>query len=156
MKNQREQASTFFKQGVNMAIHKGNQSGFIAAIRFTFLADMMQIQCLYFENTDLLKFTLPVCLHSTVIDLAAHNNAKISTHEADSEKSFILEFEMADDQDKFIQIFELMSFRGMRAYPTPDLFLGKSVIDKDLCQEIVDFLHGVAQDQYEGGWNRIR
>lgn len=156
MKNSRNQAEAIFKQGVNLAIEKANQSGFVAAVRFTVLADMMQIQCLYFDETDKLNFTLPVGLYSTVVDLAAHNNAKFSAYETDSKECFTLKFETEDDQDKFIQFFEFMSFKGGRTYPTPDLYLGEPNIDKDFCQEILKFLHEAVQIQYEGGWNRVR
>lgn len=156
MKHSRDQAQYIFKHGVNMAIENANQSGFVAAARFTFLADMMQIQCLYFENTNLLGFTLPAGLYSTVADLASHSNAKFSAYKTESEECFTLEFESEEDQDKFIQFFELMSFRGSRAYPTPDLYLGKSNIDKDFCREVLKFLHEAVQVQYEGGWNMVR
>jgi hypothetical protein len=156
MNNLRNQAESIFKQGVNLAVEKANKSGFIAAVRFTVLADMMQIQCLYFDNTDKLNFTLPVGLYSTVADLAAHNNAKFAAYETDSEECFTLKFETEDDQDKFIKFFEYMSFKGGRAYPTPDLYLGEPNIDKDFSQEILKFLHEAFQVQYEGGWNRVR
>jgi hypothetical protein len=156
MKNLRNQAEIIFKQSVNLAVEKANQSGFVAAVRFTVLADMMQVQCLYFDNTDKLNFTLPVGLYSTVADLAAHNNAKFSAYETDSEECFTLKFETEDDQDKFIKFFEFMSFKGGRAYPTPNLYLGEPNIDKDFCQEILKFLHEAFQVQYEGGWNRVR
>jgi hypothetical protein len=156
MKNSRVQASAIFKQGVMLAVEKANHSGFVAATRFTILADLMQIQCLYFDNTDLMRFTLPVGLYGTVTDLAAHIEAKTSAHESDSKEHFTLEFPTADDQDKFIQFFEMLSYRGARAYPTPDLYLGEPVIDKELCNEILRFLHATLQSQHEAGWNRVR
>lgn len=156
MKNSRVQASAIFKQGVMLAVEKANNSGFVAATRFTILADLMQIQCLYFDNTDLMRFTLPVGLYGTVTDLAAHIEAKTSAHESDSKEHFTLEFRTADDQDKFIQFFEMLSYRGARAYPTPDLYLGEPVIDKELCNEILRFLHTTLQSQHEAGWNRVR
>jgi hypothetical protein len=156
MKNSRNQADAIFKQGVNLAIEKANQSGFVAAVRFTILADMMQIQCLYFDDTDKLNFTLPVGLYSTVADLAAHKKSKFSAYETESTECFTLKFEAEDDQDKFIQFFEFMSFKGGRAYLTPDLYLGEPNIDKAFCQEILKFLHEAVQVQYEGGWNRVR
>ena len=61
-----------------------------------------------------------------------------------------------EDQDKFIQFFELMSFRGNRAYPTPDLYIGASTIDIDFCQEILGFLHKIIQSRHEAGWKDIR
>lgn len=156
MKNSRNQAEAIFKQGVNLAIEKANQSGFVAAARFTILADMMQIQCLYFDDTDKLNFTLPVGLYSTVADLAAQNNSKFSAYETESTECFTLKFGTEDDQDKFIQFFEFMSFKGGRAYPTPDLYLGEPNIDKAFCQEILKFLHEAVQIQHESGWNRVR
>lgn len=156
MNTLREQASQIFKVGVNVAVNKANQSGFVAATRFTFLADMIQIQCLFAENTDTLKFVLPIGLYTTVKELAAHNSAQISTYKTKSEECFALQFESEDDQDKFIQFFEMIMLRRARAYPAPDLFLGFPHIDKDFCQETLAFLHGVVQSQYEGGWSSIR
>jgi len=156
MKNLRQQAGAIFKQGVMLAVEKANQSGFVAATRFTILADLMQIQCLYFDNTDLMRFTLPLGLHSAVTDLAAHIESKTSAYEGDSKEHFTLEFATADDQDKFIQFFEMLSFRGARAYPTPDLYLGEPLIDKELCKEILSFLHATFQIQHEAGWSRVR
>ena len=150
MKKSREQAIGIFKQAVNLAIQNANHSGNFAATRFTLLADIIQIQCIYFENTDLLNFTLPLGLFRTTRDIAAHNGAKIFAYETDSEKFFTLEFDAEDDQDKFIQLFELMSFKGGRVYSTPDLYLGSSVIDKDYCQEILNFLYEVVHGQFEG------
>lgn len=155
MKNSRQQASAIFKQGVILAVEKANQSGFVAATRLTILADLMQIQCLYSDNTDLMRFTLPVGLHSAVTDLAAHIESKASASVGDSKEHFSLGFATTNDQDKFIQFFEMLSFRGARAYPTPDLYLGEPVIDKELCKEILSFLHATIQTQYEGGWNRV-
>ena len=156
MKNLREQASNIFKQGVDIAVNKANQTGFVATARFTMLADMIQIQCLYFDNTDKLNFTLPEGLHSTVLDIAAHHGTKISAYKAEVKDCFILIFDSEDDQDEFIKFFELLSFRGGRAYPTPDLYFGEPTIDKDFCQELLAYLHAVLQAQHENGWSRIR
>jgi len=156
MKNLREQAGNIFKHGVNIAVNKANQTGFVATARFTILADMMQIQCLYFENTDLLRFTLPVGLHSTVLDIAAHHGTKISTYKAESMECFTLVFDKEDDQDEFIKFFQLLAFRGARAYPTPDIYFGEPDINKEFCQELLGYLHTVVQTQHEGGWSRIR
>lgn len=156
MKTPREQASSVFKAGVNVAVNNANQSGFVAPARFTFLADMIQIQCLFAEDTDKLNFVLPIGLYTTVQDLAEQNGARFSAYKTKSDECFALEFASEDEQDKFIHFFELISFRGTRAYPTPDLFLGERYIDKDLCQELLNFLHRVVQHQHDGGWNGIR
>lgn len=156
MTKSREQSIQIFKTGVSAAVKKANQSGFVATARFTFLADMIQIQCLLAENQDKLNFLLPIALHSTVKDLAAHNGAQISAYKTKSEEYFALQFESEDDQDEFIQFFELILLRGARAYPAPDLFLGLPNVDKELCKETLEFLHGVVQNQYKSGWNNIR
>ena len=156
MNTPREQASHIFKAGVNVAVNKANQTGFVAPAQFTFLADMIQIQCLFAEDTDRLNFLLPIGLYTTIQDLAAQNGAKFSAYKTKSDQCFALEFESEDEQDKFIQFFELISFKGARAYPTPDLFLGEPRVNKDLCQELLKFLHGVVQYQYDRGWSEIR
>ncbi len=156
MNTLREQASQIFKSGVNVAVNRANQSGFVATTRFTFLADMMQIQCLLADDMDKLDFILPLGLYTTVMDLVAHNEAKISTYKTKFEACFALKFATEDDQDKFIQFFELILLRNARAYPAPDLYLGSRDIDKDFGYETLNFLHEVVQNQYEGGWSNIR
>jgi len=151
-----DQAKINFFQGVNIAIEIANESGVVAPVRFTFLADMMQIQCLCNDNTNLLEFTLPEGLYSTVKDIATHSGAEITVDDTKEKDRFILKFPSTDDQDEFIKLFEMMSFHGKRAYPTPDLYIGQSNINKDFCRELLVTLEEVIQKLHENGWQNIR
>ena len=152
----REQAKINFLQGINIAIKRASQTGFVAAVRFTFLADMMQIQYLRADNTELLEFTLPEGLYSTVKDLVMQSRAQVTTYETKEGDRFILEFASDDEQDKFIKIFEMMSFQGKRAYPAPNLYLGLPSIDQDFCRETIMLLHDIVQNMHDSGWKYIR
>ena len=152
---ERNLAEFAYKEGVQNAVKQANQTGFVAGVRFTILADMMQIQCLRADNTDLLEFVLPEGLYSTVKDLAKHNGAKITLFNANEPNRFIIEFASTDEQDKFIKVFEMMSFQGKRAFPTPNLYLGKPEIDKQFCLDTLSYLLALVKDLEDKGWKSI-
>ena len=151
----RQFAESSYIQGIQDAVQQANQTGFVAGVRFTILADMMQIQCLRANNTDLLEFVLPEGLYKTVKDLAQHNGAKLTIFNAKEPDRFFIEFESADEQDKFIKVFEMMSFQGKRAFPTPNLYIGKPEIDKQFCLNTIKYLLALVKDLEEKGWKSI-
>lgn len=155
MSEARQFAESSYIQGIQHAVQQANQTGFVAGVRFTILADMMQIQCLHKDNTALLEFVLPEGLYKTVKDLAQHNDAKLTIFNAKEPDRFLIEFESADEQDKFIKVFEMMSFQGKRAFPTPNLYLGKPEIDKQFCLDTLIYLLALVKDLEEKGWESI-
>lgn len=155
MSEERQIAESLYIQGIQNAIRKANQTGFVAGVRFTILADMMQIQCLRSENTNLLEFVLPEGLYRTVKDLAKHNGSKLTIFNATEPDRFFIEFVNADEQDKFIKVFEMMSFQGKRAFPTPNLYLGKPEIDKQFCLDTLLYLLALVKDLEDKGWKSI-
>jgi hypothetical protein len=74
----RKLSETTFVLGVEAAIEAAHATGFFASFRFTVLADLMQIQCLQSNNTDLLRFTLPQGIKDIVDDIAKSNGAKLT------------------------------------------------------------------------------
>jgi hypothetical protein len=147
----RQFAESSYIQGIQYAVHQANQNGFVAGVRFTILADMMQIQCLRANNTNLLEFVLPEGLYKTVKDLAEHNGAKLTIFNAKEPDRFFIEFANADEQDKFIKVFEMMSFKGKRAFPPPNLYLGKAEIDKQFCLDTLLYLLALVKDLEDKG-----
>lgn len=155
MSEERQFAESAYIQGIQHALQQADQTGFVAGVRFTILADIMQIQCLRADNTDLLEFVLPEGLYKTVKDLAQNNGAKLTIFNAKEPDRFFIEFASADEQDKFIQVFEMMSFQGKRAFPTPNLYLGKSEIDKQFCLDTLLYLLALVKDLEDKGWKNI-
>ena len=145
MEEQREQAKQTFVSGVNsakeMAVRTRNNDGFL----ITVLADLMQIQCLKSEDTNLLRFVLPSAIGGVVHQIAKYQNASAFTWSDQGGGVSELVFKNEDEQDKFIQVFEMLSFRGQRAYPTPDIYLGKGNPDQKLCSDLLEFLNGTVQ-----------
>lgn len=137
MEGQRELAKQTFIVGVNFAAGRAQQDGFL----LTVLADLMQIQCLQSGDMDLLRFTLPSSIKRTVDQVASHQNSSAFTWSDQGGGMSGLIFQDEDEQDKFIQIFEMLSFRGMRAYPTPDVYLGQRDPDQKLCADLLEFLN---------------
>ncbi len=116
----------------------------------------MQIQCLRADNTELLTFTLPQGLVSTVHDLAQQLEVQPALHATTEPDQVGVEFESADDQDEFVTLFQMLSLQGHRAYSTPDLYGGSTTIDKDLCGEILRFLHATVQELHANGWKNLK
>jgi hypothetical protein len=129
-----------FQNGVRIALELAESQNDYGQIEMTALADLMQIECLRQKNTNLLKFTLPrgiAHMVNLMIDMRGVNFGKVAET---TENAFEIEFANEDEQDKFIQAFEMMSFQRMRAYPTPDIFLNQESPDQKLCQDLIDFL----------------
>lgn len=141
MEGQREFAKQTFIAGVNFAKSNAQHDGFL----LTVLADLMQIQCLQSGDMDLLRFTLPSSTREIVDQVASHQNASAFTLIDQGGGMSGLVFQDEDEQDKFIQAFEMLSFRGMRAYPTPDVYLGQRNPDQKLCADLLEFLNRTAQ-----------
>ena len=141
MEDQREFAKQAFIAGVNFAKGNAEHDGFL----LTVLADLMQIQCLQSGDMDLLRFTLPSSTREIVDQVASHQNASSFTLIDQGGGMSGLVFQDEDEQDKFIQAFEMLSFRGMRAYPTPDVYLGQRNPDQKLCADLLEFLNRTAQ-----------
>ncbi len=145
MEQKREQAKQTFVSGVHsakeMAMSTGNNDGFL----ITVLADLMQIQCLKSEDTNLLRFVLPSVIGGVVHQIAKYQNASAFTWSYQGGGVSELVFKNEGEQDKFIQVFEMLSFRGQRAYPTPDIYLGKGNPDQKLCSDLLEFLDETVQ-----------
>jgi len=145
MERQREQAKQTFVSGVNsakeMAVSSRNNDGFL----ITVLADLMQIQCLKSGDTNLLRFALPSAISEVFQKISQYQNASAFTWSDQGGGVSELVFKNEDEQDKFIQVFEMLSFRGQRAYPTPDIYLGKGNPDQKLCSDLLEFLNRTVQ-----------
>ena len=145
MEQQRELAKQTFVSGVNsakeMAKTTKNSDGFL----ITVLADLMQIQCLKSVDTNLLRFALPSVIDGIVQQIAKHQNASAFTWSDQGGGVSELVFKNEDEQDKFIQVFEMLSFRGQRAYPTPNIYLGQGYPDQKLCSDLLEFLSRTVQ-----------
>ena len=144
----RDIAKRKFVSGVNAAIKEVRRSGSFDAIELTTLADLMQLQCLRVDNTELLKFTIPQGLAHMVMKIIQSKKVRALEPSLNDNDTFNFEFETVEDQDEFIQIFEKISFKGARAYPTPDIFLGDSDADQLLCNELIEFLTNLVKDSY--------
>ncbi len=120
MEQQRELEKHTFVSGVNsakiMAMNSKNNYGFL----ITVLADLMQIQCIKSGDANLLRFALPSAIDGIVHQIAKLQNVSAFTWSDQGGGVSGLVFKNEDEQDKFIQVFEMLSFRGQRAYPTPN------------------------------------
>ncbi len=148
MTHERKVAETTFLLGLNAALETAHETGFIAPIRFTILADLMQIQCLKSNDTGLLEFTLPKGLSATVSDIGKAKEVKLAVLNGNEQEHFVVKFYSEDEQDKFIKLFEMMLFQGKRAYPTPNIYLGKPTVDQQFCVDLLRHLHQVVQDDF--------
>lgn len=146
MEQQRELAKQTFIAGVNCAKEIAKVNAQRDEFLLTALADLMQIQCLKSDDMDLLRFALPSSIRETVHQVASYQNASAFKWSDQGGGMSGLVFQDEDEQDKFIQVFEMLSFRGKRAYPTPDVYLGKSNPDQKLCADLLDFLNRTAQE----------
>ena len=144
----RDIAKRKFVSGVNAAIKEVRRSGSFDAIELTTLADLMQLQCLRVDNTELLKFTIPQGLAHMVMKIIQSKKVRALEPSLNDNDTFNIEFATVEDQDEFIQVFEMISFKGARAYPTPDIFLGDSDADQLLCNELIEFLTNLVKDSY--------
>ena len=145
MEQQRELAKQAFVSGVNaakkMAMSSKNNDGFL----ITVLADLMQIQCIKSGDINLLRFALPSAIYGTVHQVVKLQSVSAFTWSDQGGGVSVLAFMSEDEQDKFIQVFEMLSFRGQRAYPTPDIYLGQGNPDQMLCSDLLDFLNNTVQ-----------
>ena len=145
MEHQRELAKHTFVSGVNsakkMAMNSKNNDGFLTTV----LADLMQIQCIKFGDTNLLRFALPSGINGLVHQIAKLQNVSAFTWSDQGGGVSGLVFKNEDEQDKFIQVFEMLSFRGQRAYPTPNIYLGQGSPDQKLCSDLLEFLNITVQ-----------
>jgi len=144
----RQLSEATFVLGVEAAIEAARASGFFASIRFTVLADLMQIQCLQSNDTALLRFTLPQGIKDIVDDISKSNGAKLTLIRQSKKEHLVIEFLSEDEQDKFIKMFENMSFQGKRAYPPPDIYLGTPNPDFEFCSELLNFLNRLTVDDF--------
>ncbi len=146
MEKQRELAMQTFVSGVNsakkMAMSSNNNDGFLVTV----IADLMQIQCIKSGDTNLLRFTLPSAIDGIVHQIAKLQNVSAFTWSDHGDGMSGLVFKNEDEQDKFIELFQMLSFRGQRAYPTPDIYLGQGKPDQKLCSDLLDFLNRTVQD----------
>jgi hypothetical protein len=145
-----------YLDGIHNAVVQANQTGFVADVRFTILADVMHMQMLRAENMDLLEFTIPEGLYDTVRDMAKFNRLDITVFNAKEPNRFIIEFASADDQDKFMGLFAVMAHQGKRAFALPNLYLGHAHIDKPLCLELIMFFIDEVKRLEDAGWNKIK
>lgn len=145
MEQQRELALQTFVSGVNSAKQMAMRSRSDEGFMITVLADLMQIQCLKSGDTNLLRFTLPSAIGGVVHQIAQHQNASAFTWSDQGGGVSGLVFKNEDEQDKFIQVFEMLSFRGQRAYPTPNIYLGQGNPDQKLCSDLLEFLNRTVQ-----------
>ncbi len=146
MEQQRELAKQTFIAGVNFAKELAKVNAQRDEFLLTALADLMQIQCLKSDDMDLLRFALPSSIRETVHQVASYQNASAFKWSDQGGGMSGLVFQDEDEQDKFIQVFEMLSFRGKRAYPTPDVYLGQHNPDQKLCADLLDFLNRTAQE----------
>lgn len=146
MEQQRELAKQTFISGVNFAKELAKVNAQRDEFLLTVLADLMQIQCLKSDDMDLLRFALPSSIRETVHQVASYQNASAFKWSDQGGGMSGLVFQDEDEQDKFIQVFEMLSFRGKRAYPTPDVYLGQRNPDQKLCADLLDFLNRTAQE----------
>jgi hypothetical protein len=127
--------------GVNQALTHAIQSYQSDGLFITVLADLIQIQCLAAGKTDLLVFRLPFSIGAMVEKVASHQGVHDFTWTQVEEGLARLEFHNEDEQDKFIQLFEILSFNGQRAYPTADIYLGQREPDVQLCSDLLKLLN---------------
>ena len=149
MDGQREFSKKTFIGGVDFAKQLAKSSSQHDQFFLTVLADLMQIQCLQSDDVDLLQYTLPSSIRGTVDQLASFQNAYGFAWSDQGGGMSNLRFNDEDEQDKFIQVFEMLSFRGARAYPTPDVYLGQRNPDQKLCADLLEFLNLTIQEVAE-------
>jgi hypothetical protein len=140
---------------VGAAIQQATDEVAIISARLTMLADVIQIQCIRADNTDLVDFFVPERLHSTIVDLAQTVDAHISLYESERADELRLEFATDDEQDKFIKYFEMLSFQSRRAFPTPDLYQGNEYPDEFTCVNAIGFIHFALKKADEYGWRDV-
>lgn len=145
MEQQRELAKKTFISGVNAAKEFAKSSRNSDGFLITVLADLMQIQCLKSRDTNLLRFALPSAIGGIVQQIAKHQNVSAFAWSDQGGGVSGLVFKNEDEQDKFIQVFEMLSFRGQRAYPTPNIYLGQGNPDQKLCSDLLEFLSRTVQ-----------
>ena len=145
MEQQRELAKQTFVSGVNAAKKMAMSSKHNDRFLITVLADLMQIQCIKSGDLNLLRFALPSAIDGIVHQVAKLQNVSAFTWSEQGCGVSALAFMNEDEQDKFIQVFEMLSFRGQRAYPTPNLYLGQGNPDQMLCSDLLEFLNSTVQ-----------
>jgi len=131
---------SMFTAGLNFGLGQLNSSPFTSPFYFTLLADCMQIQCFLEKNVNLLEFRIPSKLNEALLDIARARGVKFDTYSTDTPGVYYIKFGTADDQDAVIQTFEMMSLQGSRAYPCPNIYLGKSEVDKEVCESILGII----------------
>jgi hypothetical protein len=150
-----ELALNNYAAGVGAAIEQATDETAIVSARITMLADVIQIQCIRADDTDLVDFFVPERLHSTIVDLAQAVDAHVSLYESERADELRLEFANQDEQDKIIKYFELLSYQGRRAFPTPDLYQGAEHVDEFTCVNAIGFLHFALKKADEFGWRDV-
>ena len=145
MEQQRELAKHTFVSGVTSALKMAMSSKNNDSFLTTVLADLMQIQCIMSGDTNLLRFALPSGINGLVHQIAKLQNVSAYTWSDQGGGVSGLVFKNEDEQDKFIQVFEMLSFRGQRAYPTPNIYLGQGSPDQKLCSDLLEFLNITVQ-----------
>lgn len=148
MSDKKTIAQHCFQEGVQIAIKDAQERGDYGQLEMTALADLMQIECIRQNNTDLLEFNLPRGIAHIVNMLIEMKGVSFARIADTSNDSFDLEFANEEEQDKFIQAFEMLSFQQIRAYPTPDIYLGETKPDQQLCQDLIDFLTRVVNSYF--------
>jgi len=138
----------FHHQLLKEAIEEAAKSGSLAELRFTVLADLMQIERQMAGNLDLLEFNLPLSLEDVVIDIAKSTESKFSYPKIGMKNQFTIRFENEDHQDRFLVLFETMAFLNLRSYPTPNIYLGKSDVNQQLCRQLINALHNAAEKYF--------
>jgi hypothetical protein len=138
-----------FHKFLNEAIKAASNSGNFAKLAFTILSDLMQIECQRINNVDLLEFEIPLSLQDVVTEIAESTDCKLEIKKSTNLKYFKIEFENENQQDKFLKFFLSMSVNDRRAYPTPNIYLGKPKVDQLLCSQLLDALNKVAEENFE-------
>ena len=115
MEQQRELAKQTFVSGVNAAKKMAMSSKHNDRFLITVLADLMQIQCIKSGDLNLLRFALPSAIDGIVHQVAKLQNVSAFTWSEQGCGVSALAFMNEEEQDKFIQVFEMLSFRGQRA-----------------------------------------
>jgi hypothetical protein len=138
-----------FHKFLNEAIKAASNSGNFSKLAFTILSDLMQIECQRINNVDLLEFEIPLSLQDVVTEIAESTDCKLELKKSTNLKYFKIEFENENQQDKFLKFFLSMSVNDGRAYPTPNIYLGKPKVDQLVCSQLLDALNKVAEENFE-------
>jgi len=149
--NEKELSLGRFLDGLNVARRNISNSEEHRFALLSVLADLVQIQCLKSANNDLLRFRLPLGIYPLVQQLGRTLGSEFTTLESASSQSFELTFKNEDEQDKFILLFESLSFEGKRAFFPPDIYLGNEHPDIELCEELLKILSDVGNSDFGGG-----